>query len=1253
MRPLRLLLLLGGACLAASAQTTTIDVGSGSPSDSIRLQFVSAYYRGGFPNLVLLPPIADVKRFGTNGLVQEFNDAKATPGIKYALVMPNQTAVLAEGQYGVFQVHGGMYSFYTSVGSTTAGMPTADTLNCPPLAAANACQYQFFDKKYVLVVYKNPVNLGSTNFFTRDPFFTKWTGYGGISVLGPANSAETAVTSSTAAAATAQTYDRGAIYSYTTGNLSGKQIGVKEPVWSVYSANAAHSGTLGFPIAEELVLPNGNRRQSFENGGIEYDPATGTAVFRPAVATISIAAPSNPIRLKAGESVQLKALLADRLGAALTDRDVLWSTSDSRIVSIQAGGGAAVAKAVGGGSATIRASSEGKISAAITIIVTSQCCQVGEGAPTTALAQAFLDAVTRNRLSLKLPSANAVTRAGAGYTQQLETSDGQPLWIAVPDKVLAGYVLGGRLLAAWVEMGGPTGALGYPLSDATAGGRQMFEGGALAGDPVQRVTGDILAKWGQLGYETGMSGSPTGAPVTALTFRATRVVAQAFRGATLYAAARVYAVGGLILARYAASGGPAGRIGAPVIDEYGVNGRRRQDFEGGWIEYAPGDAAAELNEKARQPVVTATPASVVAGSRVRLAVGGFDNGATVRVSISGQQDFVVKVESGAYAWDAAVPANARTGTVTVRGADTGDASKSAQASYAVRAAAEVRLQLAIVRGDNQTGVPGALLPSPLRVAVKDESGNPVSGAGVQFAASPGARIEPTAAVTDENGEAAATLRLPANEGLALATARVTGQLVTFSARAAPSSLTGFPKFTQSGDRGAMVTAVAAIIGYHQSRGELPLSNGPADAAAIDGYLKSVCTPDAAGAPLCDGYLTAGGKPEAIVNLWRLGGFAGNTIDTSVEKPDPELIRDLVAQGSPVLLAMTLATGGAHFSVATGVAGNGALLIMDPAAAASQSLEDYLASGAKLTGAARLLSGAPKPGGFLVAVDATADITSPAGACGVSFEFGGTRLRACDGASAPAYQLDLAGGGYRGTFTDLGTPANRQELSGAGATSLSVVRANQQWTVTPLRTAITPKGIVNAASFTPGIAPGTIVSLFGAGFGRGTAVRVNGVDAPVFASFPFQVNFLVPLETPLGSATVKVSSEAGEATETIAIESVAPAIFLVGANQGAILNSDYTLNTPANPARRGGVVLIFGTGFGAVNPKGNLMLVETPVRVELEGSDLKVDYAGLAPGFVGLYQLNVGIPGVTAPGLEQRLSVRQGNSTSNTVFVAVQ
>lgn len=1296
----RLAILLGAACLGTVAQSVP-DVGSGSPTSQIQQQFQLAFYRNGFAYQVSLPPLADVKKFGTNGLVQEYNDANKTSGVKFALVLPNiNTPITETTSNAVFQVQGGMYSYYTSVGPTTAGMPVTDTIACPSLVTANSCQYQLFDKPYALFVYKNTLGVNGSTFSTRVPYYTVWQNLGGINVMGPANSVETAVTSSFATAATMQTFDRGAVFSVTSGLNNGLQFGVKYPIWNVYAGNNSYAGQLGLPTSSELLQSNGHYRQSFEGGSVEYDPANpGGAFIRVAVSSIAINPATSPIKMKLNDTTLLQAGLFDTTGNVLTDRSVLWTTSNSRVAAIQQNaGGSAIVKAVGGGTALVRATSEGKTSSAITVVVTAPCCQIGEGAPTLAVSQAFQQAVTRNKLNIQLPAASAVTRVGAGYVQQLVAADpsAQVYLIAVPDSVLTGFVVTGKLLAAYNSLGGPGGSLGYPVADGTAGGRQMFERGALAGDPALVVTGDILAKWGVIGYETGIAGAPTGLPTAFLTFRATSGQSQMFRGATLYQVNgnlgnKVYAVAGLILSRYLSAGGASGKIGVPTNDEYGLNGRRRQDFEGGYIDFGPGDSQANLSENPRQPVVTATPSAVVAGTPIHLAVGGFANGATVRVSITGQPDFTVTVPAGAYAWDSTVPVAAKAGGVTVKAVDANDATATAQASYTVRAVADVHFQLAAVSGNNQTGPPGTVLPVPMRVALKDESGNPVPGIPVVFQASPGAHVESSSSVTDARGEAVATLRLSGSGGVAIMTVDVAKQVITFSARSGSTSLPAFPAVSQAvagtigsgsdtiAQKGALLAAVTAVLRYYQNRNELPSPNGQADPVALNEYLKAFCILDARGVPVCDGFLTPGAASDPIVNLWRVGGFVGNAVDVSAEKPDSNNIRDLVAQGSPVILGLTLGSGasqlGSHFVVATGVASDGSIQIMDPNPAYNKtSLNDYAngfqAAGVTVQGtvtaAVRLLARTPKAPGFLIATNASVNITAPAGDCGVNLEFPGrvagtaftpptaaVRMRVCDGTASSVYEADVNGASYQGSFTDLGVPANRSDISGSGPASFKAVRSNGQWSIGPLDVSVLANGVVNAASFTADIAPGGIISVFGTGFGANTSAKVNGVDAKVFAAFPFQLNLAIPGDQPPGDAMLHITSSFGSVDQPITLKSVAPALFLIGPGQAAVLNADGTLNTPANPAKRGTALVAFGTGFGTVSSEGSLMVAVTPVLATLDGSPAPVAFAGLTPGFVGLYQVNVSLPVATPPGQSHQLTVTQGAAASNTVTVAIQ
>ena len=230
-------------------------------------------------------------------------------------------------------------------------------------------------------------------------------------------------------------------------------------------------------------------------------------MLRPPVASLTLV-PNGSAQMNLGGTLAAQVTVYAADGTVLTDRPVSWNTSNGQVVQIQANGLMATLKAVGAGTATVTVSAEGKTSAALNVSVTSPCCQIGEGAPTAAIQQAFQNTVTRDQLSVQLPAVSPATREGNGYVQSLLSTGTPPVpyLVAVPDGSVTGYVVAGAILSQYLALGGPAGSLGYPQSDATAGGRQMFQGGALAGSPVQLVTGAILAEWGTLGYRDGLSG---------------------------------------------------------------------------------------------------------------------------------------------------------------------------------------------------------------------------------------------------------------------------------------------------------------------------------------------------------------------------------------------------------------------------------------------------------------------------------------------------------------------------------------------------------------------------------------------------------------------------------------------------------------------------------------------------------------------------------------------------------------------------
>ena len=1305
-------------CLFAFLPTLagqTPDIGSGPVSETVRREFLRSYYRGSFQNLTSLPPLGDVKRLGTAGLVQEFADTAKTNGVKYALVRANSLdSTVQQGVDTVLQMSPDLYAYLNSVGPNTAGYPTVDTQVCPSTGKV-ACTYQILDKNYALFVF-TAGNQNGSNFNVKDPFFTRWRTVG-IGTLGPVLNAEEAGLVSplaTGAIATVQRFTGGALYNFTAGALTGRLLLVAEPVYSVYTQNRGEAGFLGMPTSEILVLANGRRRQSFEGGNIEYEPGQ-TPELRLPVNSVTVSGSSNTDRLNLGDTVTLRAQTYSGNGGLLEGRAIAWVSTNSRVLTVEPSGASVMLKAVGGGAANITAVSEGRSSRPVTFFVTAPCCQIGEGAPNPTIQQSFVDAVTRTRLSVRLPSPSPVRRAGAGFIQELAPIDPNSTaryLFARGDDSPNAYLVTGNLLARYLELGGPSGALGYPLADASAAGRQLFAGGALAGSPLAHVvTAPILTRWSTQGYESGLAGVPRGPAEAVLSFSATLGLTQSFSGGAYVAhqsgplSGRVFLASGLVLAKFAALGGAAGTLGLPTGDEFATGGRRRQDFEGGSLTYAPGDGEATLEERARRPQISATPGTVSAGSRIRIAAGGFDSGATLRITVGTQPDFIVKTQTGAYAWDVFVPAGAASGLVNLRAADVNSARALAVGSYLVQSGIELLAKVTKLRGDLQSGVPGARLPLPMVVQVTDENNVPLVGLPVRFNASPGAQVEDPAAVTDERGQARAWLRLPLAEVPALATAEAGRQVVTFAATSRAGALANYPRLNQTGlagdpnlgnepvkiaSKGALLVAAASMLRYFQGSGELGSPNGPADPLVLNTFLRDSCVFDAQGARVCDAFIgRPGGAGEKNVNLWRLAQFVNGSLDVAALPVGSAAglgsIRDALALNAPVLLALTLNSGeaatGSHFVVAIGVAANGDILVHDPNPAfrrntLAEYLQEFTAAGkpwrGSLAAALRLIPQNGSALGFLVVTDqAEAEIFSPAGSCGFGVSWpdtaaaadvpptsaaGPLRFRYCPGLETN-YQLDLSGQGSQPfLLTDLGTVAGRFSAAPGLPGSFGLTRPASNWTATAQQVSFTSAAVLNAATFLPQLSPGVLASIFGSGLaiaGRQTIISIDSEPATVLVATPFQVNFQVPPALAPGLHTLRVESPFGSAEQPISLGPTSPGVFTLGGNRGAIINQNGTINSPTNPARRGEVISVFGTGFGPLRPQGALQVTTNPVEGKLEGESLPTQYSGAAPGFPGLYQINLFLPTAVAPGLSLRLTLGQGEGVAQPVFVAIQ
>ncbi len=232
-------------------------------------------------------------------------------------------------------------------------------------------------------------------------------------------------------------------------------------------------------------------------------------------------------------------------------------------------------------------------------------------------------------------------------------------------------------------------------------------------------------------------------------------------------------------------------------------------------------------------------------------------------------------------------------------------------------------------------------------------------------------------------------------------------------------------------------------------------------------------------------------------------------------------------------------------------------------------------------------------------------------------------------------------------------------------------ATQRVNITALPPAsINAAGVVNAASFVTGIAPGALATIYGTTLAGGitsqaslpwptmlanVSVMVNNEPAQLLFVSDSQINFLAPTDIMPGAAILTVSTGAStSASLQVPVNLVAPGIFFNAAsNFGAILNSGTTKTTEQQPALRGHFIEIYCTGLGAVqrNSMGLMVTVAQP-QVSIANIPATVQYSGLAPVYDGgLYQVNVQIP-KDAPSATQALTLTINGVQSNTVKVAI-
>lgn len=199
-----------------------------------------------------------------------------------------------------------------------------------------------------------------------------------------------------------------------------------------------------------------------------------------------------------------------------------------------------------------------------------------------------------------------------------------------------------------------------------------------------------------------------------------------------------------------------------------------------------------------------------------------------------------------------------------------------------------------------------------------------------------------------------------------------------------------------------------------------------------------------------------------------------------------------------------------------------------------------------------------------------------------------------------------------------------------------------------------------------LAPGMFVSLYGSVLAESSTAAVSlplpaslsGTEVlagtrPIGLQFagPTQINAILP-EDATGLLTLTVKSAAGASRVNVLIEPAVPAIFTqagTGSGPASALNAiSGMVITAQSKARAGDAISLYLTGLGATELRDGLQWAKLIPKVFVGGQEAQVLYAGRAPGYAGLDQINFVVPtGVTGSDTTS-LRVESSGRVSNLV-----
>ena len=231
--------------------------------------------------------------------------------------------------------------------------------------------------------------------------------------------------------------------------------------------------------------------------------------------------------------------------------------------------------------------------------------------------------------------------------------------------------------------------------------------------------------------------------------------------------------------------------------------------------------------------------------------------------------------------------------------------------------------------------------------------------------------------------------------------------------------------------------------------------------------------------------------------------------------------------------------------------------------------------------------------------------------------------------------------------------------------------------------IAPSGAMNAAGGTPAaaVAPGSIVSIFGANMAgntalgasapltqtlAGTTVRVGDQLVPLFFVSPTQINLQLPSEVTTGNQTVTVSSAGQPDVQTaLTVAQDAPGLFQSisnGQSFAVAVHADGSAVTVSSPAQAGETITVYGTGFGSTVPArpdgfavpaSPAYVLQDPIAATIASENVSPGSAVALAGSIGVDAVQVTVPADAPSGSNVQVTVTVGGQQSNMVLLPIQ